>query len=450
VATSSPSVGPVFAGPGGPWGPPPADRQLYQFIVCDRGLASSGIAEIADISQITLDKSWSRMLSRPASASCRMPSDHGLVNTLWDDGLPIVCEGIRTLKIRHRRTLDSPWVLVFHGIIWFVEDDGEEEASYTTINAFDPMAMFRYRMARDQTGNYARPNWPGLGLDPTRISGPDIIRQMVWNSVYNGGSPFDYEGQIFLDTYGSFDIDSPPAPDLSVHWLDFPMTIADVTTILTDTGVCDVWVDPLEGDGDVVIGRLNAVTQAGNPASTVHFDYGLGDFSIAKINRTKDLETLTNKLRYLLGERTGNRWEGSIEATNSDLLTDPQYSSAQAAINTLIANSRAKYGVFQSIQVHDDTDYKREDPGGQQRPMYYRLWQGEQLFRVEPRELLTFTPRPDAPFSAVDIRLGDIITVNATDVIRQGFVAQQRIYGYTTEIDENAVSSLTQIVSSAE
>jgi hypothetical protein len=247
---------------------------------------------------------------------------------------------------------------------------------------------------------------------------------------------------MFLDTYGHFDINSPPAPDLTVNWVDFPLLMSDVLTMLTDTGACDVWVDPLEGSGST-IGRLNAVTQAGNASSIVHFDYGMGDYSIAQISRTKDMETICNKLRYLLGIRDGNRWPGSIEATNADLPDPPQ-----TAIDALIAASRADFGVYMDVKIHDDTDYVQGTTSLEQRPMFYRLWQNEALFRVTPREMLSVTPVNDPPFGMSTLGLGDTITINCSDAMREAFTAQQRVYGLDCSISENGVTSITEILTS--
>ena len=58
----------------------------------------------------------------------------------------------------------------------------------------------------------------------------------------------------------------PPAYDLSATLSDFPILLSDFWRMLSDTGTCDIVVDPVDdtdGYGTNIMGILNAYTRAG-------------------------------------------------------------------------------------------------------------------------------------------------------------------------------------------
>jgi hypothetical protein len=79
--------------------------------------------------------------------------------------------------------------------------------------------------------------------------------------------------------------------------------------------------------------------------------------------------------------------------------------------------------------------------------LFLRLWQAELSARVRGRELAHITPvRGLEP--AFDI--GDLVSVQAGSVLRGGFSGTQRVYEYTVNIDNDGVTEIAELVTSAD
>jgi len=435
TATTSPVA--VTSGAGG-IGPPPPDRATYRFAIANR----ADDVELADVSTIFVETAKiSKRLSRPTECSIGFPADHALVRTLAADGYPIVSAGRRCLKVWSRDEVSDPWKLIANAPIWFVEDVGGEDVTTTSVTAYDQLILTRFRLARDATGNYAFPRFnvsPSSGLEGP-ITGPDLIKQLIDNSVFNSGPSFDYEGDIGIDTtWGEIDL---VGPDVRGKLADFPKTIDEFLILVTASGQCDIWLEPVDtsmGWPALYKGYLNAVINAGS-TTPVHYDYGMGDHSLQEVRRSFDMDTVTNKLRFLLGPKqthTAGRWSGSIEATNSDLADPPQ-----TFINSQIIASRNAFLTMQDVQIYDD-GYKENEV----RKVFQRLWQEQMLYRAMPRQMVYATPVRDAPFRASSLKLGDRITINISDSLREPVSGLQRVWGWDVEVDANTTEAITTLV----
>lgn len=469
----SAATGTVTAGSGSV-GPPPEATQLWQFVIYDRANNA-----LADITSIATSKKMSKRLSRPSVCSFQVPADSALVYTNHSDGYPILSVGRRALKVRYRPSAAHDWTLMFNGIIWYLEDQGGEDRADCRVDAYDPLLWAKFRYVRDDTGDFSTPEFFGNGSDPTKISGPDLVQQTLANSFWNsgtkgtGGYGDGYQDEEFgLDWgTGTFDVQVPPAYDLSATLSDFPILLSDFWRMLSDTGTCDIVVDPVDdtdGYGTNIMGILNAYTRAGNPSSPVHYDYGAGDYSIQSIRRRYDIDNLCNKLWYYLGppqnvvdpatdEILIRRWLGNITKDDPNLPDPPQ-----TTIDAEIYASRSAYGVAMDVRIYDDNEatygYVVNPKTGDieyreiaaNRPMYHYLWQFEHALRHEPREMLFVTPIRNAPFDPLAIGLGDEITINSTSALRQGFSATQRVYGWDVEIGDENSWQITNLVCSAD
>jgi hypothetical protein len=455
MATSTQSA--VVAAGSGSVGAPPAPTALWQFVIYDRANVA-----LADITTIATSKKLSRRLSRPASASFTVPANDALVATIHTDGYPILSAGRRCLKVRHRSSGSSPWAIWFNGVIWHVEDEGGVDSADTTATAFDAMMWLKFRYVMDGSGDLSTPTFVGRGPTTSKISGGDLIQQIVKNTNTR-------DGDTGLDTTrGSFSINVPPAWDLSAALTNYPITASDMLTVLTETGALDVTVDPVEDGSGLAsskTGILNGVSMKGGSLSPVHFDYGLGDYSVSGIRRSLDIDGLCNKLWYYLGPAqdvtdavTGEvlirRWMANIQGddTRAETAGGPP-NPPQTAVLADRAASRAAYGVAMDIHVYDgwgsDDGITITGPY-QNRAMYWRLWQMESTLRHHPREMLFVTPTVNAPFDPLALGLGDIITIKASPVLRGGFTAQQRLYGFDIDISDEEDQTITQLVTSAD
>lgn len=449
---ASPAVGAVTAA-ADPSAPPGGylttgglpDVALWKFVLCMRDGTW-----LADVSAIASAKRLSIRLNRPAEAHATVPSSHALVNTLAEDGYPYLSVGRRLLKVYRRQTPADDYVLLHNGIIWHLEDEGDENVTKTQFTSYDPMMIWRFRPVRDATGDFSTPTF----ANP--ISPGAMIQQMCANSIGSiGDTSADREGPLGLDVYsGIFDLSTPPGLDVSQDMMDWPITMADMHTMLTDTGGLDVWIDPVEGDADVH-GVLNAVNEAGRFRPGVHFDYGMGDFSIRGMKRSLDMDTITNKLWYYLGPKVSAdpaRWKGSITGTSPGRIGGV-LQSWDPEVLQVMNDSRDAYGVYMSISIYDTMNDDRSEEIGENtyRAFFANLWRAEMMLRAEPREMLFVTPTRNAPFDIQDIQLGDVITINSSAVLRTGFTdALQRVYGLEVSIDDNAIEAIEELVVSPE
>lgn len=406
---------------------------------------------LGDVASIAFDKRVKRRLNRPAECSFRVPSY--LVNDIQSDGFPLICTGLRQVAV----TLDSTG-LFFHGIIWNLEDDGDEDMVYTQVTAYDPMVVWRFRPARDLIDSYSGD--AGNLSDPSFIerqqTGPQIMEEILtasemWNVISTGES----EGQLFLDLNGS--TFAGGGADLRGAPVNWPMSIADIATLLTNTGELDIVIEPIKGGtGSTVPGNTpSGNTSAGNPwsdqnnfqnigkvhcyngdyytdlSATVHFDYATGDYNARLLRRSEDMNTIGTKVTYYLGPRLDQQhWRSSV--TGSDLLVlNPTLNSARDAARTAYGMFAPPTSIFDSFE--SDTSA---------RPLYEYSWLTETLLRLTPRVMTYITPVRDGAYGPGDFDIGDIITVNIGSKARLAATGIQRIYAYTIEIDEDAVESL--------
>lgn len=380
-----------------------------QFELYDRNNNSFG-----DISSYVLDKAFTRRLNRPSTARGRVPSRL----------VPELGVGNRAMKVRLNGNIK------LNGIVWFLQDSGDENTQYTEFIVVDPMIWWKYRFARDPDGDLSLPSFM-----KRLLTGPQIIQEI-------GQTSNDFDGQLGMDfATGTFETAGSDVSGAPVEW---PMTIGDIATLMTDTGLVDIVIDPVD-DSDGYAPHIMAKCSAynglygSNLSSSISFDYWQGNNNVKTISRTLDMATICNALIYYLGpKQSAQRWRANILYPGVNLPDPPQ-----SALNALINTSRSTYGKFQDIRIYDqmESDYAA-------REMYYRLWQTEALLRVGPRELINVTPiRGYIP----SFDVGDIVSVSASSALRGGFSSsQQRIYEYTIEEDNDGVLALGELVTSAD
>lgn len=409
--------------------------------------------ELADISTIALEKTLTRQLNQARSFTITAPAGHTLLTTVAGDGYPNLRKGNRKLVV-WEAGIPNP---IFHGRIHTVERNGDGTQNLVTITAFDPLMELGYdpdragRPVRDSTGNFINPSFTGTGIDPTTISGPDLIRQILTNSQVSGPeSPGPGgEGPLPIDvSSGTFDIDVPPAVDLNcLDTMDWPVLCGDFIQQLVQSGVVDVELTPLDPatalDPYFMV-MLSAVSGLGTDKSgTVHFDYFTGALNASACKHVEDWTTVNNKLYDYLGPRIDqSHWKANITP-----------SIAPPGLATTIAASRALYGgpgggQMMSIRVFDSIGTEFSS-----RPLYIALWNAEQGYRVEPRNLLYITPNPDAKalFDALfDYDAGDLIAINTGADFGIALAETQRVYGFTKTWSRENVARVSQLLTSAD
>src|SRR5690606_13900112 len=107
---------------------------------------------------------------------------------------------------------------------------------------------------------------------------------------------------------------------------------ADIANLLFDTGMVDVVIDPIEGVGDA-IGRFNAYNggYGSDLSGSVVFQYGMGANNVRRAVRTQSMDTMCNKLWYLLGPKVATvadpaaaqHWRGNVTGDHDELPNPP-------------------------------------------------------------------------------------------------------------------------------
>lgn len=382
---------------------------------------------IADIASIASDKKITRRLNRPAKLEFVVPSDNALINTVGSDGHPYLAAGYRQISV----VLDGPG-LFFHGLVWLLEDEGDEDISRTKVTCYDPMIVWNYRPARDSADS----GDAGDFSDPTFVkrnqTGPQIMEEILFQSQLAADVPADAEGTLFLDlaasTYAGGGADLRGAP------MNFPMTIAEIATLLTNTGELDIIIEPLiHVPGGSALSNMGSVhCYNGNfgtdLSGSVNFDYATGDFNARHFKRSDSMEQICTKLWYYLGPRLDlQHWRALLTGT---ILLPPN-----PPLETLVMDGRAELGVFMDLEFFDN-----QGSEASAWPLYETLWLIESELRAKPREMLYVTPVRGIGAGTFD--LGDVITVNIGSKARRATSGEQRIYGYSVTIDDDGVEEL--------
>lgn len=386
-----------------------------------------------DVSSVAANKTATRVHNGIGSAGCRIPSGE-----LAD----IAGFGIGTSRLK---VYDDANVLWHHGIVWHLNDDGDENTCWTTITSVDPMALWPMRPARDADGDFSLPSF----LTDFQ-TGPQILEEILTNSIA-------IDGDMFLDMSGG--TVETGGVDLSGLPTDWPMTIADVASLVFDTGMCDVVLDPI--DVGSAIARFNAYNgdYGQDLSGSVVFQYGMGANNVRRAVRAQSMDQMCNKLWYFLGPKltdaAGNErpqhWRSNVTGDHPALANPPGGDIDDLdPLGTLRANSQADYWVSMDIRVFDsavDSGTDAEDAQDGTDALFLRLWQAEQQTRVGPRTLCKITPvRGTEPaFTA-----GDLISVQAGSMLRGGFSETQRVYRLTVNIDDNGVVDLGEILTTAD
>jgi hypothetical protein len=388
----------------------------------------------SDVTGVVVSGHSTRRLNRPAQAQVRIPSQNAIGNV--GDRLKISFNG----NLHH------------HGRILLIETEMDENTGYTTYNSTDPMELWNFRPVRDEDCDFSKPTVVEIyGPD----GGPAIMEQVLTNTVTCGDdSANDTEGPIFL-TMGTFE---DGCCDLSGAPVDWPMTIAELHSLLVSTGCCDIVITPTDPGGGVM-GTVNGYCgdYGTDLSGSVSFDYGQGNFNVRALRWNQDMSNMCNKLWYFAGPRIQTPADPAgdqhwcFNVTGDDplmLAASPIPNGASTA--TLISNrntSRTTYGVRMDIQIFDATDDDCVPGWGTfDRYLYRRRWQTESWIRQSPRTLVHITPTRETEIMGFDI--GDIVGVTASSAVRGGFSGAQRVYEYTISWDENGVLALSELQTS--
>lgn len=325
-----------------------------------------------------------------------------------------------------------------HGVVKFIsaEDgtggDGEGLAEYTSESARE---IWEARRARNGPGT----SDPGNYIKPTFFDelekGPLIMEDVLTQSE-DGSDTALGEGPTNVQL-GSFD---GTGISLAGTPMATPMSIDELANLLCSTGEVDLIETMIDSGGNTsLLDGYNGNYGTDRTGSISYVYEPNGTARGAKL--TYDMSKLANKLRYLLGPRIDDsHWRRSIEASNTDIPDTSTYT--EASLVAAIMASRSAWLVRDDVRVYDS--FATEAAAV---PLYWRLWQDESLWRLQPRKLYTVLPL-EGYLPAFDI--GDLIHVGAHAGFMGGFSGAQRVYGRTVEWDVDGVATISAIYTSAD
>lgn len=382
--------------------------------------------------------------NRPHVWTCQIPV-HKVTGT-HSDGYRKVCSLRRCLRVYRTPSTGGGQVLVHNGIVVRAETKPTRNGAVWEITSVDPMWWWQRRPVRDADGSIVSPTFD------SPITAASILLAALENSISNAGDPGDQEGPLGLDVDSSnFDTSTGSFVDSALALIDWPITIGDLATLLTDSGKLDIRIHPVAGapyDPDIM-GYVEAREDIGDDVSgTVAFEAGTGALN-ATARFVDDGTTICNKLWDYFGpKRDDTHWKGLITADDGALPDPPQ-----TDLDALISSSRTDLGVFMDIRTFD-VGGTWTSGTSQYRKLFERLWQSEQLLRVLPRQLLFVTPEHDCAFKPFEhYREGDLVSISTDEAtVGVGFTnVAQRVYGFDiTPDDKTGAEIVSELITSAD
>lgn len=428
-----------------------------------------------DVTGVCVEGSVTRRLNRPSQAQVKIPHDASIGGA-----------GSR-LKVAFGEE-GGPMTLYFHGLVLLCETECDEDFGYTAYNATDPMELWPWRPARDYDsitpGNFVDPYFTKTVAEGGKQYGPQMVESMLRASENPALIPDAAEGPLFI-AYGTFETGGV---DLSGIPVDWPMTIAEVVSLLTSTGEVDVVLTPIDvganmAQVDVYNGDFGTNLSPFGGTGELLFEFAQGARNVRSVRWNEDMSNLRNKIQYFFTPKeTTRRYKANITGDDPCLPGNlglptvlvegvptpgvggalpgrPAY-IAPGALGNLIQSSRALYGVRMDIQTFDvDVIHRKEGctPGAPTfecctdldptRILYRRLWQVESWIGAQVRELVHITPTRDTAIGDFDI--GDLVGVVIAPSIRGGTSGAQRVYEYTISWDaEDSVPAIEELQTS--
>lgn len=424
-----------------------------------------GATELADISGISLTKSYTPQLNGSKEFKVTVPARSSLLTTVAADGYPNLNLGNRKLVVWEDGdpSIDDP---IFHGRVFNIERTGDENDIQVTITAYNPWMELGFeadqragRWVRDSVYEFVEPVFVSSVDGGAAISGPDLIQQIL---TYCQGDPTTDpilgEGPLPIDIVsGTWDLDVPPALDVSpVDSADWPVMVGDFINQLIATNAVDFDITPCRpGAGlnlssaadDYIMGVASSESKRGTDRSaTVHFDYWTGSHNARGARFVEDFATQCDRLWYFMGPRLDlQHWRGDITpngAANADLLPDVDAAAVKYGGPNTFKGYNAWIRIFDSLGTETSS-----------RPLYNALYRAEIKWRMEPRRLLYITPNPDtaALFEPPqDYDVFDLVQIKTGSDFGVVLDEKQRVHGYTKTWTAEGVAEVSELLTSAD
>jgi len=395
-------------------------------------LASLDGEGITDLSKLASDRFVEVTLNAPLTVEGTAPSDNSQV---WlpsvTEGDPYLAEGTRLLWA-FRREFNTPPYYVVRGatLCQMIEDTAAQDDARTRFIGYDP---WRYLMSRPVcNADGVLPGVNGLSFSATQAS--VVIGTLLANTIINHGHSYVDAGATYVGTgfyTGTLETGAGMVIDINFQQ---GTTVGQAWQQVTNLNVCDIVLepiyDPLNRPNYLV--QLNVHAQAGVIRDEQIFAWNMPGRSLVGLSRVLDGTSRANKVKFFAGQ-------GGKYATDR---ADPPETDAISV---------AKYGEYWAQQFF---------PGQIIPEAVLSLAQRQLAIRKDGRETVTFKPAPErSPRPWQDYQLGDRVPVWASqEAFRQLLGATvlgtmeetqyQRIYGWRTNISDDALETIDPILTS--
>jgi hypothetical protein len=459
VTNAPPYVLPVdtimYSAAGDPGEPAEAGFDPPEVPGCGEGLSMIVLLDGVDVTNVSVAGGWTPRLNKPAQATITTPMEESVGDA-----------GSRLMLILDDGVTER---IVFHGTVLNVETDTDKDGGRTVYNAQDPMELWQHRPARDDGGDFSKPDFieayvtaPQI-MEALLINTVDSTGRMNLDNTAGGPPPADAEGDIYLEM-GTFEGGGVSVVGAPVDW---PMYISEVFELLVSTGQLDVVITPIDGGTTDVMGIVDGYNgdYGTDRSADVIFQYGTGLHNVASLRWNRDMTNVVTKYWLYGGPRVQSardpqgdqHWCFSVTGGTPSLLAfppggplSPPASSTDNELGVRRFDATAAHGVRMKIDIFDAYD---DDciPGFGTigRDLYERQWQVFSWMSAFPREIIHVTPNPDTMIGCFDI--GDLITVEAAPEVRGGFAGVQRVMQYTVSWEGTpSLLTLSEIQTSAD
>lgn len=338
-------------------------------------------------------------------------SDSPLINGTHTDGFPILTEGNRLLYA-FRRDYDGlvgssnpPWTCRAAGIVLELTDNGDEQRATTSFVALDPW-QYLYSLP------LVNPDHPFDGTyDVTYVATPldEIVVDLLTNI---GFYTTNLGGAAGIDLAGGT-IESLPAITMTFQR---ETSIGECLDMCCAAG-CDIVLtpiyDPVGAPG--ILCALNIYAQAGSERNIV-FGWDKGPRSVRNDNRDIDGTQRQNNIRFHLQAQADN---------------------TEVTVTVTSPASIARFGDYYGTQYFPAAE-QEDTIQGYADSVFAEL--------SEEKRVVTLGPMPErSPEPFVDYYLGDSVKVEASRNFRASQSGFQRISGFTVDISDNALESVSDM-----
>lgn len=401
----------------------------YQFIIAD---LSNGT--ISDISDVCMSPVVSPRLGDLPQSSFRVPLTPEVLAISPGDGYPLL------FPLNRRLIVIRDSVCVANDLIWRVKPIAGPSNAYVDVECNGPLVRLQSRYCQDVGGQIfdgvsADGTDRGLDLpagivdDPTMTVMPaQMLKEAVDNTIAN-------DGDLGLDTGGTFSTTPVSSGNVAFAMRNLaPLTVGDLATLFTQTGVCDIYVTPTAAAGSSQ-GALSAVDQAGSDISgSVSFDYGTGAKNVAWAYPEASGDEFCNKLVYELEPRIdSNHFANNVTIDAPGVTTDP-------------SGSRSTFGVYHDILFKKGLTGLVKNTSNLFK-LYVRLYDAELAARMVPMQKIRISPQAGlAPSPWDDYNLGDIAGLNLAQLGFDVSAGDFRIIGWDAMPDDNGAERVELII----